>query len=677
MDSSARFKLLEGKAVGLVGELDPTSNQLIQQLNETPQLQSDFFIAIQQLCGELVAGGKGSEIPVLLQRCTLFEEFTSPQVREIHDTCKLKLLTSFAAKAAAAAEAEAAAALAAAASPKGKGGGGGAAKGGKNAPKVEETPPPPVEIVPEEVPKRFAEFSGSEIKSQTKAFGSILLYFAVSSFEVGGKINQFPVSSKGPYENLDPNDFTEKHSDVPESTQADEKAALSSPLLRVDFIRYIAASIQLFSSSNDLFAAVFASVKLFNFVTNDWIDPEAFSEEFKPLKTVIFGILSSLVEVLERNANTKISFDNSQSTEPVEANPFSLQELKESMLQLRDLLVYLLKVNWLQKDFQNVVTIGSRIFNLFHTLCPEYAKVYGDACLPLVVHSQEQLVAFAQSKLDEAIRNKEDFIFQYEEAQKKKRKKKLRVARTEKDEEELLFDAQTAELQGKINEAEDYLLERKRELDLANSMKKTFETMNSQGSQMLDKARQLYTSLLISVKNEYGNDVDYKSLLEDAQIRHKYEQIMKNLSHVVNFLREKKDRVVLVEALKCQSDLMLLFGDIGEARKLLHDLIDGLFNSIDACVEWLKVCERALASLEGDLVACIIPSIAALGKLSKFCASSDWDAKAGYCRMAAELIKIPFSESVGHPSVHEALILQMDFCFTFYYIDRFVSESLK
>ncbi len=64
------------------------------------------------------------------------------------------------------------------------------------------------------------------------------------------------------------------------------------------------------------------------------------------------------------------------------------------------------------------------------------------------------------------------------------------------------------------------------------------------------------------------------------------------------------------------------------------------------------MCEAALISIDKDLVACIVPVMVSLGKLSKFCVSSDWDAKAGYCRMAAELSKIPFSESVGHPSVH-------------------------
>ena len=151
----------------------------------------------------------------------------------------------------------------------------------------------------------------------------------------------------------------------------------------------------------------------------------------------------------------------------------------------------------------------------------------------------------AEQKLSQAKKDKEDFIFEYEEAQKKKRKKKLRVARTEKDEEELLFDAQKEEYQEKIIEAEEYLSGRKVELDAAHLRVKSFETMYSPGSHMLDKARGLFAALLHSLKKEHGDkDVNFQLLLEDDATRQRYDHVMRNLSNVVNFLREKKDRVV-------------------------------------------------------------------------------------------------------------------------------------
>jgi hypothetical protein len=270
----------------------------------------------------------------------------------------------------------------------------------------------------------------------------------------------------------------------------------------------------------------------------------------------------------------------------------------------------------------------------------------------LIVHSQEQLVLAASDLVSVAKSNLSTFVTEYEEAQKKRRKKKLRVARTEKDEEELLFDAQKEEFQGKVDAAENYLETRKSELETAKALARAFESMYSPGSQLLDKARSSLQSFFIQLKSEMGDGTTaFPALLENPSIKESYDSILRSYNYAVNYLRVKKDRVVLVEALKEQADLVLLFGDVKETRKLLNDLVDGLFNTIDACVEWPKVCQSALSSLENELVGCILPVIVALGKLSKFCASSDWDAKSGYCRMAAELVKIPFSESVGHPSV--------------------------
>jgi hypothetical protein len=177
--------------------------QLIQQLNEPPLRQSDYFAAVQTLCSDLVKKGKGSEIGKLLNKFSFFEEFTAPKVRDIHSSCGLALLISFAAKAAADAAAAAAAAATAAASAKPKA----AAKGGKNAPKVEEVAAAPVEIVPQEVPKRFLEIAKDEEDVQLRALGTILLSFALQAFPDAENTNYYPVASKGPYEHLDPKDY--------------------------------------------------------------------------------------------------------------------------------------------------------------------------------------------------------------------------------------------------------------------------------------------------------------------------------------------------------------------------------------------------------------------------------------------------------------------------------------
>ena len=308
--SQARFQALDSKAVDLVCEpesVSASSQQLVQQLNEPPLRQSDYFVAIQTLCSDLVKKGKGSEIANLLKKFSFYEEFTAPKVRDIHSSCGLVLLISFASKAAADAAAAVAAAAAAAASAKPKA----AAKGGKNAPKVDEVVGP-VEIVPQEVPKRFFNISKSEEDIQLRALGAILLTFALQAFPGAENINYFPSASKGPYELLDPKvDFVDKAEASTEDNnlagEEKKQAEMSYPLTSDDYIRYISAAIQLFCSSNDIFSATYSGVKFFNYITNDWLEPSLFAKRFQRLQSVTFSMLVSLVDVFESNVETKLS----------------------------------------------------------------------------------------------------------------------------------------------------------------------------------------------------------------------------------------------------------------------------------------------------------------------------------------------------------------------------------
>ncbi len=112
-------------------------------------------------------------------------------------------------------------------------------------------------------------------------------------------------------------------------------------------------------------------------------------------------------------------------------------------------------------------------------------------------------------------------------------------------------------------------------------------------------------------------------------------------------------------------DLLLLFGRVAEARAAWMDAVDGLFNTIDMCSQpsiWMPVCAAVTDAIHSEsvnaqqvpfvkdsIVSGLIPAIAILGKLSKYCASADWDARSNFCRLAATLSLLPFSESLGHP----------------------------
>jgi len=139
-------------------------------------------------------------------------------------------------------------------------------------------------------------------------------------------------------------------------------------------------------------------------------------------------------------------------------------------------------------------------------------------------------------------------------------------------------------------------------------------------------------------------------LASQPELSERLAALLGSFKPVVSHLREKKEKVLLVEALKLQGDLLLYFGRINEARAVWSDAVDGLFNVMDACTHWREVAGDAVAGLELALVPGILPAVCALSKLTRYCASQDWDAKAGYCRMAAELCRIPFQGSLGHPS---------------------------
>ena len=95
-----------------------------------------------------------------------------------------------------------------------------------------------------------------------------------------------------------------------------------------------------------------------------------------------------------------------------------------------------------------MVEVGSRALSLYMLAGPsEYSRNVGKHILHLMLDAQEQLVQQAITFLQQQNDNLDDFVQQYEEAQAKKRKKKLRIARLEKSDEELAFEADKGVLQ--------------------------------------------------------------------------------------------------------------------------------------------------------------------------------------------------------------------------------------
>lgn len=666
---------------------------------ERPKCMSDYLCTLVQLAKEVSRGPSASEVHKIVHRFPICQDFLAPNVVEVSTAWKVTITQPLASIVAAAS------ALPATLSPRTAAAA--AKKGGAKAAAVPELSEAEIQAAKEaalKIPERFLNVSADEEALQLRFLGELLYILALQGYPgVSKSINSFPKSAVGPHMHIDPNTFTVDRSafQVSSVATAEEasssasprgdgstalpvvKALLPTPLSAADHIRLLGGALTLLKDVGATAAATQVACSIWRLIKSEWMDPMQFATDFAASQEFILKTFSSLTELLEKmsyavapavleeadlemsitgEGSLSPSVQNQQLLESIGASvgtdaPVSYQrEVKENILVLRDLVIFLLRVEWIiGSAFWDVVQLGSRVFKTMLLNSPEFLKDYGDCCLPLILNAQEglieQAVAFKAQKQSEL----ENFIFQYEEAQRKKRKKKLRIARLEKDEEELLFEAERSIYEQRVEAAHQALLVTHEEMQQVKIQQTKFEKLYSHGSHSLDRVRGLVRQFLDEVKSVAANHPDgpvtnYAELLRlNPDMDEKLHILQNQFRPVVSILREKKEKVLLVEALKLLGDLLLLFHRIAEAKSAWNDSIDGLFNVMDACTEWPTVSADAVASLEPHLIPGILPAVTALSKLSRYCASQDWDAKAGYARMAAELCHIPFQGSFGHP----------------------------
>jgi len=645
---------------------------------DRPKAMSDYLQTLVQLSKELVRNGQSAEVAVLLQRLPMCEDFLSPQVVEMCAPWKLFVLQSLSSILAAAAPA--------APSPR-------AAAAAKKP--VKGAPPEPTEAELQaarealmKVPDRFVDVTADEEALQFKWLGELIYLVAVHCYPGAGKtVSHFPKSSWGPLVHIDPSALFVDRSAFAVTASADENSAevpplgqkpLSAPLTPTEHVRLLGGAVDLLRQADALYAATHAACALWRFVQSEWSDPVQFAHDFAHAQDVILKIFTALTMLLETHsfASVPTTFEeegtvNGDGTVPLTVqqqlmetmgvdstdSPVSYQrDVKENFLALRDLVVFVVKVEWIfGSAYWDLVQMASRIFRNYYMNSPEYLKDYGDSCLPLILNAQESLIEQAQAFKATKQSELEAFVFNYEEAQRKKRKKKLRIARLEKDEEELAFEAERSVYEQRVEAAHQALLVAQGEMSQVKAQQKIFSKLYSSGSRAFDRLRGEVRHFLEEVKaaaatHPEGPLTNYCDVLRlYPDLDEKLASIQTSFRPIVSVLREKKEKVLLTEALKLLGDVLLLFNRVAEAKSAWNDTIDGLFNVMDACSEWKTVAEDAVASLEPRLVPGILPAITALSKLSRFCASQDWDGKAGYARMAAELCRIPFQGSFGHP----------------------------
>jgi hypothetical protein len=464
-----------------------------------------------------------------------------------------------------------------------------------------------------------------------------------------------------------------------------------------DYVTYLSIAVTLFAKSFSPASAVDACVSLWNNVmVDDWCDPYTFALETFPIKNYVQDAFFAVVKQMElmlgigMTGQLAVSSyadadENSVLAQLAQnaaiSNPVTARTLKEYALQLRDLCIFLTKYLWFFQSYSDVVNIGSRLITVYISVAPEFGKTMGYALFPLMKHAQAQIIMKGERSLQERTELLSNCVAEFEELMKKKRRKKLRIARVEKDEDELAFMRERDRIQGLVDEADLDLKFNIQRLADVEVQERLFLAQYGTGTQLVDKVRSLFRELYVDMVKDLlpadRGDVRIlfqrpRSALEySARIISIHEQCLK----VGDFLRTKKDQLTLIELLKEQGDNYLLLGKFKEAKLCWFDLVDGYFNQLDVVQErWrLIVTEDSDDSLramftdnvedslaggaenggynKNTLMSGILPVIVALGKISRFTGSQDknWDLKSNCVQLASKLSLVLFKESIGHP----------------------------
>jgi hypothetical protein len=200
---------------------------------------------------------------------------------------------------------------------------------------------------------------------------------------------------------------------VDEAPSAPDRFAIN----KAYYIRLLGASIDYALASQTYASAIYSAAKLWEFIISSWFDPAAFAAEFTDMKAFICEILQPITSVLE--ALSDKAADEAMGGEDSESS----REIKEHLLTVQNLIMFLIKVEWLFEEYSNVVSFGSRVLDVYLTTCPEVSKKYGDTCIPIMMHAQELLIVGASGQLEKNRGDMQDIIDKYEDMQRKKRKR--------------------------------------------------------------------------------------------------------------------------------------------------------------------------------------------------------------------------------------------------------------
>eukprot|EP01040_Poterioochromonas_malhamensis_P010108 gene10108-10988_t len=503
------------------------------------------------------------------------------------------------------------------------------------------------------------------------------------------------------------------HAHVPENS-------LSS----LQLIHLLGFSAECYQRGKKINSAVNSAVKLWNLIISDYYNPLTIVQYFHNYynrgderfqnagKSVLHRSFLLIVQIFRSLYPTDLNANPLPTSALDELNVappshYDARDRKMKVDLLLPLFLYLIKVEWLQKDY--LLDLVTNCINIFPIFCEvpllqEYCEQIDKEVLSLIVQAQEQLIINAKDAVAEAQEVLSNFITTYEENEKKKRKKKLRIERTEKTEEELLFEKEKDFLSSIIQEKQNILAQREDEMSQIRNLEDQLAAVISKEKRLLLRLRKDVFTFFQEIEDRYGKNCDYSvifpisleyvppsnasvtsalssqspnkrqssfmgaAIADKQEFIDKFHQIKGKYAKLAKTLRNQKEKVLLTMALHDFSNFLIKTQQFNYLRQCCYDSVDGLFNTLDTCQQWNSLSDDLLTSFNQDELIRGVPYVLiALGKLSKYCAYTvanennmtgsnmivrqvNVEEKILYSTMAVEIAALLFHTSIAHPN---------------------------
>eukprot|EP01031_Cornospumella_fuschlensis_P029678 gene29678-35823_t len=226
----------------------------------------------------------------------------------------------------------------------------------------------------------------------------------------------------------------------------------------------------------NLHSAMNMVIMMFNYQQSQYLDVAFILTHCARIKDLLFDVFAKLLEWIMCCVS---SFGSNSVSDPQEVQetidtevatlsvklhragadltPYVNRETQEKLAGITDVLVHLLQLVYSYNVHEfNVYAVPRllQVLNVFYNYAPDFVKKLSDRVQPYVHDMQLLIVQEYTNVHGKSVTALNDFVNAYNAMQASKRKKKLKINRLEKDEEEILFENERDNLQ-KVIDAND------------------------------------------------------------------------------------------------------------------------------------------------------------------------------------------------------------------------------